>query len=266
MTVFFSNLIFMFSDLLTSKKFAMTVAAGICYLIGKLGFHADASELAVALTPFLGYLVAQGLADHGKSAAQITADNTPTQVITSTPTGTTATTVVTPAPVVPTPVISGTVSTPRVDQSGVQRGFGTLGLVGIIALIAVLAMFCGACGARGTAALNTIKTCASSDIQADESAILPTVTAILANPADIATTLITALLTTVVPQAVECAILTAESAAKTPVATVPVPATNPKTGEAFFTQPTQAELAAQVARNALISANADKILRAKGWR
>lgn len=71
MTALLTEIKAMLFEALTSKKAAATVAAGIVAAIGLLGLHLDPAPLAVALSPLLTYIAAQGIADHGKEAAQL---------------------------------------------------------------------------------------------------------------------------------------------------------------------------------------------------
>lgn len=66
-------------DLFTSKKFLAALAAIVVYVAGRLGFDVDAVVLDRIVTALLVYVGAQGIADHGKSAAQVSvaADSTP---------------------------------------------------------------------------------------------------------------------------------------------------------------------------------------------
>lgn len=55
------------------KKFQAAVLSGIVWAVGKIGFHADESTLLPIVGPLWVYIFGQGLADFGKSAAQVTA-------------------------------------------------------------------------------------------------------------------------------------------------------------------------------------------------
>lgn len=59
--------------MLKSKKALMAVLAGVVWIAGKAGLHLDSTELLGAVTPLWAYVLAQGVADHGKEAAQISA-------------------------------------------------------------------------------------------------------------------------------------------------------------------------------------------------
>lgn len=61
----------MLKELLSSKKFATAVVAAIIWLVGRLGWHVDTETLAGAITPLLTFILSQGIADRGKSAATI---------------------------------------------------------------------------------------------------------------------------------------------------------------------------------------------------
>jgi hypothetical protein len=60
-------------ELVTSKKFLAVVTAGVVYLGGRFGLNIDPSTLDHIYAALLVYAGAQGLADVGKSAAQINA-------------------------------------------------------------------------------------------------------------------------------------------------------------------------------------------------
>ncbi len=57
--------------LLSSKKAMMAILSGAVWLIGKVGLELDTEELAGAVGPLWAYIFAQGIADHGKSKAEI---------------------------------------------------------------------------------------------------------------------------------------------------------------------------------------------------
>jgi hypothetical protein len=59
-------------DLFTSKKFLTALTAIIVYLAGRFGFDVDTAVLDRIYAALLVYIGAQGIADNGKSAAQIT--------------------------------------------------------------------------------------------------------------------------------------------------------------------------------------------------
>lgn len=60
-------------DLFTSKKFLTALTAIIVYVAGRFGFNVDTAVLDRIFAALLVYIGAQGIADNGKSAAQITA-------------------------------------------------------------------------------------------------------------------------------------------------------------------------------------------------
>lgn len=66
------------ADLLSSKKGIVFVTSAIIVLtkplLAKLGYEIDETTLIEFLTISGGYLIAQGVTDHGKEAAAITAD------------------------------------------------------------------------------------------------------------------------------------------------------------------------------------------------
>ena len=60
-------------DLFTSKKFLAALTAIVVYIAGRFGFDVDTAVLDRIYAAFLVYIGAQGIADSGKSAAQVTA-------------------------------------------------------------------------------------------------------------------------------------------------------------------------------------------------
>lgn len=60
-------------DLFTSKKFLTALTAIIVYVAGRFGFNIDTTVLDRIYAALLVYIGAQGIADNGKSAAQIAA-------------------------------------------------------------------------------------------------------------------------------------------------------------------------------------------------
>jgi hypothetical protein len=58
-------------DLFTSKKFLAALAAIVVYVAGRFGFDVDPASLDRIFTALMVYVGAQGIADHGKSAAEI---------------------------------------------------------------------------------------------------------------------------------------------------------------------------------------------------
>lgn len=60
--------------LLTSKKALVAIVAAIVWGGGKIGLHLDNETLLGAVTPLWAYVLGQGIADHGKEAAKVTAD------------------------------------------------------------------------------------------------------------------------------------------------------------------------------------------------
>ncbi len=60
-------------EMLKSKKALMALISVAVWLGGKLGLHMDTTELLGVVTPLWTYVLAQGVADHGKEAAKITA-------------------------------------------------------------------------------------------------------------------------------------------------------------------------------------------------
>lgn len=60
-------------DLFTSKKFLAALTAMIVYIAGRFGFDVDTAVLDRIYAALLVYIGAQGIADNGKSAAQVAA-------------------------------------------------------------------------------------------------------------------------------------------------------------------------------------------------
>jgi hypothetical protein len=61
--------------LLSSKKFVAALIAALVWLGGKVGLHVDTETMAGIVGPIVMYVLGQGVADAGKTAAQITADS-----------------------------------------------------------------------------------------------------------------------------------------------------------------------------------------------
>lgn len=57
--------------LLASKKAVMAVLGVAVWLGGKIGLHFSSAEAFELISPIIAYLLAQGLADHGKEAAKV---------------------------------------------------------------------------------------------------------------------------------------------------------------------------------------------------
>jgi hypothetical protein len=60
-------------EMLSSKKAIAMIIAGAVWAAGRLGWHVDSSEMTAAISPLLTYILAQGVADFGKGAAQVKA-------------------------------------------------------------------------------------------------------------------------------------------------------------------------------------------------
>lgn len=59
-------------DLLASKKFLVSLVGVLVWALAKVGFSVDSDALLLVLSPFYAYVLAQGIADHGKEAAKVT--------------------------------------------------------------------------------------------------------------------------------------------------------------------------------------------------
>lgn len=57
--------------LFASKKFVAALIAALVWLGGKVGLHVDSETMAGIVGPIIAYVLGQGIADHGKEAAQI---------------------------------------------------------------------------------------------------------------------------------------------------------------------------------------------------
>lgn len=60
-------------EMLASKKAIAMLAGLIAWLVAKIGWDVDTADLIEPLTLVIGYIVGQGIADHGKAAAQVNA-------------------------------------------------------------------------------------------------------------------------------------------------------------------------------------------------
>lgn len=59
-------------DLLTSKKFQAAVIAVLAQIAAKFGLELDEASALMLISPIIAYIVGQGVADLGKSAAKET--------------------------------------------------------------------------------------------------------------------------------------------------------------------------------------------------
>jgi len=69
-------------ELASSKKFQAAVLSAMLWALGKLGLKLDATDLLPIVGPLWLYIFGQGLADFGKSAAQVTTASYPSLVST----------------------------------------------------------------------------------------------------------------------------------------------------------------------------------------
>lgn len=60
-------------ELFASKKFLAALAGCVATLCAKLGWQVPTDTILAALSPLIAYIVAQGIADHGKGSAQVEA-------------------------------------------------------------------------------------------------------------------------------------------------------------------------------------------------
>jgi hypothetical protein len=105
-------------DLVTSKKFLAALTAIIVYVAGRFGFNVDTAVLDRICAALLVYIGAQGIADNGKSAAQITAS------------AATATATASPAP--------STAAGPRLTGAGISGAAVVLLAIGLGSMASVL--------------------------------------------------------------------------------------------------------------------------------
>ena len=59
------------ADLISSKKALTAIATVIVGLLAHLGLHMTTADILPLLSPFMAYIVGQGIADHGKERAKI---------------------------------------------------------------------------------------------------------------------------------------------------------------------------------------------------
>ena len=57
-------------ELFTSKKFITALIGGVAAFVSAM-FDVESDKILAILTPFIAYIAAQGIADHGKEAAKI---------------------------------------------------------------------------------------------------------------------------------------------------------------------------------------------------
>ena len=60
-------------EMLTSKKFVTSVASLIAGFTARIGYDVPVEDVVVLIGPAISYVIAQGIADHGKSKAKIDA-------------------------------------------------------------------------------------------------------------------------------------------------------------------------------------------------
>lgn len=61
------------AELFSSKKFLVMITAIIAYVLARVGWDVDPKQIDTIMQVVAGYLVGQGIADHGKEAAKVTA-------------------------------------------------------------------------------------------------------------------------------------------------------------------------------------------------
>jgi uncharacterized membrane protein (DUF441 family) len=60
-------------NLINSKKFIAAIVGFIVAAGARVGLHLDPTTVATLVSPFIAYIIGQGMADKGKHAAEITA-------------------------------------------------------------------------------------------------------------------------------------------------------------------------------------------------
>lgn len=60
-------------DLLSSKKFLAAIVAVLCWVGLRFGISVDPTQATEAIAPLIAFIVGQGIADHGKEAAIVSA-------------------------------------------------------------------------------------------------------------------------------------------------------------------------------------------------
>lgn len=73
-------------DLLSSKKFLAGLVAMVCWIAAHFGYNVDPTTATEMISPLIGFILSQGIADHGKPAAQVTAAAATTIAAGQTPT------------------------------------------------------------------------------------------------------------------------------------------------------------------------------------
>ena len=73
----------MLRELASSKKAAATLAAVLVWLVGRFGFHAAVDDVLPVCGALLTFVLAQGVTDHGKSAAIVAASTMTTTSVAS---------------------------------------------------------------------------------------------------------------------------------------------------------------------------------------
>jgi uncharacterized protein YqgC (DUF456 family) len=61
------------AQIFSSKKAVMGLVGALTAGILKLGIHVDSETVGLIVSPIIAAIIGQGVADHGKSAAEITA-------------------------------------------------------------------------------------------------------------------------------------------------------------------------------------------------
>ena len=67
-------------ELFKSKKALVAFVACIVWAAGRFGMHLDKEALLGVVSPLWAYVLAQGVADHGKEAAKVSAAADPNSI------------------------------------------------------------------------------------------------------------------------------------------------------------------------------------------
>lgn len=71
--------------LLSSKKFQMALLAMLAHVLARYGLHMDPAQALEFISPLLAAILGQGIADHGKAAAEVHASLAPMPMNDNTP-------------------------------------------------------------------------------------------------------------------------------------------------------------------------------------
>lgn len=74
-------------ELLESKKFRTALIAMIVAALGRLGLQVDEQTILTIISPMMAFIIGQGIADHGATAAKTVARTTTTTTVAAAPAG-----------------------------------------------------------------------------------------------------------------------------------------------------------------------------------